>query len=528
MSFAVRLPVDTVPIDPGATVPCTIEIVTSGEDLERFELQVEGLDSEWTVVPVPEFSANPGETLSEKIFFKPPRTSESLAGNYPFVVKVRSLISGDSKAAQGILQIRPYNYISMEIMPKRVAVSPFHRRAAVKATIMNMGNSDHAIQLFGSDPDDDCVFEFEEEQINVGPGQQKTVEVLVGAGTSRVLASAKLYNFVLSARSTSTPNVLTSAQAQLESRAPFSPGALVGALIFALVVAFWIYATPRQPHVSLAVDRHRVFRGDKVDITWTATDATDIRLRKNGVDFLVVPANAKNFTLTADADGLLNLDAVAVRDGKDGDTSKPVVVIVDEPPPVPNPVISSCYVEGSSTVKVGEPYTLHYVVKSADRAYVGETMQAIDINVNERDLVAPTTVGSYTFHLVAETGDKVAKRAFEIQVIDPSTAVIASFDADPHVLTAPGPVTLQWQVSGATAIFVSGDDLPEQKLDPTQNQLQVNVAKDSKFELRVLDDKGRANIKYVKVFLKPPDLNPLPPDAQPPTPTTTVPSTGNP
>src|SRR5688500_16264011 len=96
MSFSAKLESDLISVEAGATVPVSLEVNNKGEAPDRFEVEIEGLDPEWTAVPVPVFSANPGENHSEKIFFKPPRASESLAGNYPFVVKVRSLDTGES------------------------------------------------------------------------------------------------------------------------------------------------------------------------------------------------------------------------------------------------------------------------------------------------------------------------------------------------------------------------------------------------------------------------------------------------
>jgi uncharacterized membrane protein len=127
MSFAVRLSTDLVSVEAGATMPLTIEVVNRAEDADRFELEVEGLDPEWTAVPVPTFLIGGGETASEKVFFRPPRTPESLAGNYPFVVKVRSLSSGEQRTTQGVLQIQAYHHISAEISPKKGVVAAFRR-----------------------------------------------------------------------------------------------------------------------------------------------------------------------------------------------------------------------------------------------------------------------------------------------------------------------------------------------------------------------------------------------------------------
>src|SRR5256885_1805032 len=108
MSFTIRLSQDLTAVEAGATVPLSIEVVNKGEAEDRYEMQVEGIDPEWTASPEPVFTVGPGETHSQKVFFKPPRSSESIAGNYPFVVRVRSLNSGDARTAQGVLQIKAF------------------------------------------------------------------------------------------------------------------------------------------------------------------------------------------------------------------------------------------------------------------------------------------------------------------------------------------------------------------------------------------------------------------------------------
>src|SRR5689334_19794771 len=97
MSFSVRLTSDLVSVEAGATVPVSIEVVNKGTESDRYELQVEGIDPEWTAVPEAVFLADPEDLHTEKIFLKVPRASESQAGNYPFVIRVRSLNSGEAR-----------------------------------------------------------------------------------------------------------------------------------------------------------------------------------------------------------------------------------------------------------------------------------------------------------------------------------------------------------------------------------------------------------------------------------------------
>jgi hypothetical protein len=113
MSFSVRISSDLVSVEAGATVPLGIEVANRSDEADRFEMEVEGLDPDWTAVPVPTFAADPRDIQTEKVFFKPPRVSESSAGTFPFVIRIRSLVSGEVRTAQGILEIKPYHHLSI-------------------------------------------------------------------------------------------------------------------------------------------------------------------------------------------------------------------------------------------------------------------------------------------------------------------------------------------------------------------------------------------------------------------------------
>src|SRR5437764_793611 len=105
MSFALRLGSDMVEVEAGSAAPLTVEMTSRSDAQEEYEIEVQGLDPEWIALPVPTVKIDPRDTRSERIFLKPPRSSESLAGNYPFIVKVRNLTTGDSRSEQAALVI---------------------------------------------------------------------------------------------------------------------------------------------------------------------------------------------------------------------------------------------------------------------------------------------------------------------------------------------------------------------------------------------------------------------------------------
>src|SRR5258708_4913693 len=142
MSFLARLATDLITVEAGATTPTSIEIINRDDAADQFELSIEGLDPEWTAVPVPVVSIEARETQEEKLFFKPPRVSESSAGNYPFVLRIRSLTSGEARTVQGVLTVKPYNHLSIELSPKKGYVSPVAHHNTFEATLVNLGNTE--------------------------------------------------------------------------------------------------------------------------------------------------------------------------------------------------------------------------------------------------------------------------------------------------------------------------------------------------------------------------------------------------
>lgn len=500
MSFSARLFSDLISVESGATAPLSVEIANKGQEEDRYELQLEGLDPEWTALPVPEFAVGAGESAEQKIFFKPPRVSESTAGNYPFVLKVRSLSTGDSKSLQGVLQIKPFHHLSMEVSPKKGHVSPLHRRETFDLTVINLGNAEHTLQLFGFDPEEACAFSFEHEQVVLSPGQQKTVEVDVSASSSMLFSSSRLFGFSISGRSIENPSVVASAQAQLEQRPLVTPGSLLFLVLVAIVVGLWFYLIPKPPTIALAVDRHNAQVGEIVTLTWRANNANDVWVLAGNEMLVDAGPTEGGYKYTTTEPGTIEFEAYSQRDNKKSEVQH-VQLFVSKPPPVPDPKID--LFKGPATASSGVPFRVSYKVNdSVKEAYIAETGQPVDLNVEEIAVTAPQA-GTYTYTLVAKNAAAVvAKKSIKVVVEDASKAVIVSFTAsstrvDPTV----GRVTLNWQITDAKTADLS-DGVRDFVVDPTSTNMDVSIAKDSTFTLTAYDDKGRPVKKSLKVQIE--------------------------
>ncbi len=446
MSFSVRISTDLVSVEAGATVPLGIEIANRSDEADRFEMEVEGLDPEWTAVPVPTFSVDPRDIQTEKVFFKPPRVSESLAGTFPFVIKIRSLVNGEVRTAQGILEIRPYHHLTMELTPKKGVFSPVRKANIFQATIMNLGNTEHTLQVFASDPEDALAYEIDQQQVTIGPGQTRTLSIAPKPTASRPFAGARLHGFSVSARSTETPSVGCSAQAQLEEKPAVSSGAVAVFVLFALVFAGWWALLPKPPQVnSLSLNPAEVERGQTIRIEWTTANATSVRLTVDGKVVADLKPNGE-YSFTPSVSG--SVEAIAIRDTK---TSEPVARIytVKDPAPVPDPEILSFDVSPKSA-KPGDTLLVKYKLgPNVEEATLEPTGMTLDKDLEQVQITADVQ-GTVRYTIVATNKGKVARKSVTVNVAATSDASLVVFRAEPLKLEAGGGrVTITWQFARA-------------------------------------------------------------------------------
>lgn len=495
MSFTVRLGSDVTSLDAGTSVPLAIEIANRSDEADQFEIEIEGVDPEWTAVPVPTFRVEAHEEQVERVFFKPPRASESLAGNYPFVIKLRSLVTGETRTAQGMLEIKPYNHLSAEINPKRGSVTPVRKQEDFDLTILNLGNTSHTLQLFGSDPEDECTFTFEPEQVTIGPGQQKEVYVGVGLNAHHWFAGSRLFGFAVSGRSIESPSVVCTAQAQLERKPFLSPGGLIALMLFIILAVGWWLLMPKPPRiVEFSLDKSTVLAGESITVTWQAADANNVELEIAGNKENKKPTG--ELTFTPEASGEVTI--VAVRDGKRSDPQI-LPFTVNQPAPIPDPTIVKFSVK-PTTVNLGDPVIISYELgKSVTRA----TLEPVGLELNlqgSTQQVTPAITGTVEYTIVAvNAAGKTAKKTVKVNVIEGSKASIVKFDGEPKVVPASdGKVTLTWQLNNAVRAEIS-DGSKFTEVDPNKGSLDFVIARTTEFTLIGYDTEGLTVTKKITI-----------------------------
>lgn len=532
MSFTIRLSQDLTAVEAGATAPLSIEITNKGEEVDRFEMQVEGgIDPEWTALPEPVVNIGPGETYSQKVFFKLPRTSESLAGNYPFVVKIRSLNSGDSRSAQGVLQIKPFHHLSMELNPKKGSSSPLRQQFPFSLTVMNLGNTEHTLQLTGADPEEECAYSFESDQVTVGPGQQKTVEASVGTASAGWVAQVHLFGFTITGRSLQNPNVTASTQGQLERRGLLSFGSILVCLLAVGALLLWLAARPQPPTISATVDSTTVIQGQSVQFHWKAAHSNSVHLdiqhkslkglftrEPITMDF---PTEGSTAIVAASDDDTITVIATASSD-HDKKATNPITISVRPVPDVPKPTITSFKV-AHRQIKYGESFQFNF-------SYSSDVVR-LTLSPSNQTVIPPITTldtpsshpGEQEYTLTAwnDKGGFTTKK-ITVEAKQESLATIDEFRADPPVVVAPDTKTvLSWKVSNAKLVQIDGGLQGVTTVNAVDSLPVADITGDMKYKLIATDSQGIVRSQVLTIKYKP-----LPPPS--PTTAATTGSTGTP
>lgn len=508
MSFSVQLSPDLVPLEPGSTSPVTVVVVNKGPEADRYELELEGLDSEWKAVPVPVFGVDAGETHSEKFFLKPPRASESQAGNYPFVVKVRSLVSGEQRTVQGVAQVKTFHHVSMEINPRKGFVSPARKHNTFGVTIVNLGNSDHTIQLVGTDPEDACTYEFDTEQVALSPGQQREVELTANPTTSRIVSSSRLIGFTVTGRSVETPAVVASSQAQLEQRPLLTPASIIAFILLASIFALWWIFRPQPPGLTIGADPRQILAGEPVTVTWAAENARQVVIRAGDKVIYEGPDLTGTRTFTLSEVGTTTIYGEAIYNQKKKEET--LQIDVQAAPTVPAPVIDSLSVD-RNRIKKGEPFVLRYKISGGVQSAILQPVGLeLDPALDEREIV-PNRTGKLVYTLVVRnSAGQMAEKSFTVNVVDESDAQIRTFvPSAKEVPAEDARVRISWRVTGADQVEIKLAG--ENPISVTSvGEQEFNLTKKTVFTLTAWDAQGRSVTQSFTVDVLAPV--PTPPD----------------
>lgn len=523
--MVVSLGNDLLEVDPGSSSPLTLTIENAGAEPDTFETFVEGVDPSWVTLPPEPCRVPPGTSAQETILFRPQRVPESAAGNYPFHVRVRSINTGETRTVQGVVRVRPFHQVSLDVEPKRLISRPYGGAPQFTLKIINLSNIEHTLQLFGSEPDNRCSFAFESDKVTIGPGQEREIAIEVTPVKQRWVAGVRLFGLSFSARSMNFSTVSSNAHAQLERRAAISPITAVIALMTLILALAWWQALPKRPVIEFfELDQETVNSGKPVGVTWHVRDANSVKIHASDNQELNSVQDKGKEELVFVAGGEYTVTLTATRGGEFATLSRKVKVI----PPVETPLPRIITFKATPrTVFQGDKVAVEFEMENVTSAKLFPGVGEIEPGTKSLSFV-PNWVGKADLTLtVTNKEGQTAKQSISIEVQVKSQAVINRFEVSPkQTVASDGEVTVSWRLLNTVkaTIIVGGSSYD---IDPQQGSQSFILSETTTIKLVATDASGRKteSSSTVKVIpdptLEPDDRGPSttpPPTTSPTTP----------
>lgn len=503
--FGVGLSKDLLHVEPGNAATLVVTVTNQSSGADRYEIEVEGLDASWVALPSAAFTLGPGEEKQQKALIKPPRTAESKAGSYPFLVKVRSLESGRAEEVQAVLEIEPFSLVSIEVEPRRESTGVLAKQAPYTVTAINLGNQELSLQLFADDPEDACTYQFAQERVLLAPGQQKQVRLSVQPSHFPLIGTPRLFAFTVSARGIDNPHISANAQAQIERKATVSPSVLAVVLFFAVMAILWIWNRPRTPEVlSFHPNKYEVLAGQTVKLFWDTKYATKVEIESSDRRPTIRGGPSGEVEVPIDTTVTFTISALNDADRRSL-WHPPVQIVAKIPEEEPLPAIDS-FTISPTKVAPGSAVTVSYKVQNADRIILQPFNFTLPPNLDTFKFTVPSE-GKFDLTLtVFNKSGQAAQRSAALTVESPSKAVITQFRAT--VLGEPvgekeldpdTPVTLEWSVRKAARAQI---DPAVPDFDINRGSVTVILRRTTTYTLTVFDEDDRPAQQKVTIKVK--------------------------
>lgn len=501
MAIKVALAQEEVAVEPGGSTQVVAIIQNAGDRPDHVALEVEGIDAEWCAIPIPSVKLEPGNETRERILIRPPRSSESRAGVYPFVVRVRSLENGESGVVQASLAIQPFNLLTLEINPKRGLSTYWRKQAFFDVTIANLGNNELNLQLFASDPEEACAFEFEHERVRLAPGEMKTLWLKVQPTQTPVLGAARLYGFTLSTRAVENPYLTSTAQGQLERRALISPTAL---WLFGIAFFFWmlwLFLRPKPVDITdFRAEPSQIVAGEKAILRFQVANADRVFIEP-GVG-VIDPQKVRSVEVQPQEPTTYKL----IAENRYGQRGREVTIIVTKAPEPPEPKVDKFFAEPKQ-VSRGESIYLRWNVQDASVVYITPPGVEKDPAVGGIEHIPTRTT---TYELIAKnSAGKMVSKKITVEVVEPALSEIIAFNSDRARVNQGESVRLMWEVKNASRVEI---DNGVGIVDAMTGDFTVMPEKTTVYTLTAVDVNGRSKRAKVKVEVitpkPPPDPSP--------------------
>ncbi len=207
-------------IDPGTHEQMQLELFNGGELVDRFQLSVKNVPTEWVTISNPVAGLLPGETATLIVDIHPPRDSSARAGSHQLNLQISSVSKpSETIIVPGEIVIKPFERFSVQVPKTQIS-----HGSTTDVVINNQGNADATYSMVGRDPANAIQFIGELGRIKVPPGEGTTKQLQAKAKSRPFFGTIQTLPF----------------EVQVKSAAIEQPQVIPGQLRVAPFLPIWI------------------------------------------------------------------------------------------------------------------------------------------------------------------------------------------------------------------------------------------------------------------------------------------------
>ncbi len=306
-------------VAPGAHVQATLTLENIGQEADRYFIEIEGLPKGWARAERVELPLEPGEEAHIMISFKPLRRSDSLPGEHPFTVRVRSKAhSAEVAEAPAVLRVLPFGGFGMAL-----ETVPAAKEGRFKLYLHNQGNAPLSLALQGVDRTQTLLVRLPLTQLQLAAGERRTLVGTTRPRRPRWFGKPREHAFAVQARA-NDPSAFVAAVPGRYVEQPRFPQwvawvgvPMVVALFLAIVGGLWWALgnmgeepSPMPVIASFEVAQPSIALGEPIALSWEVQDAQALTLTAKtarGAQQYTLSPETTAYTLTPDQTGIHTL-----------------------------------------------------------------------------------------------------------------------------------------------------------------------------------------------------------------------------
>jgi hypothetical protein len=181
----------------GVPVQINVDVQNLGETVDKFMVEVEGLDESWFTRSASSIALMPKATDQVQISFQPPKKKPVKSGLYPFGVTVRSQsVAGEAATVVGQLEILPAVEYKLKVQPYRVQSS---KKGVFRVNLANMNVSQSNINLEATDLEENCEIQFENSKPMLAAWNTIEIPMTVKPKVGRMVGDLRRFEITVTA-----------------------------------------------------------------------------------------------------------------------------------------------------------------------------------------------------------------------------------------------------------------------------------------------------------------------------------------